>query len=114
MSGLFDRFRGRAPGKGSSATAKERLQFILVHDRINLPPEKLQAMKAEIMEVISKYVQVDSDNVEVALQQRERDSLIIAEIPFTNDALERDEARRRLAKDSVRDTLPDDADLDDG
>lgn len=114
MSGLFDRFRGRAPGRGSRSTAKERLQFILVHDRINLPPEKLQAMKAEIMEVISKYVQVDGDNVEVALQQRDRDSLIVAEIPFTNDVMDRDEARRRLAKDNLRDTLPDDADLDDG
>jgi cell division topological specificity factor len=96
MSGIFDRILGRSGAKGSSATAKERLQFILVHDRINLPPERLQQMKAEILAVISKYVSIDSDNVDIALQQRERDSLIIAEIPFVQEVDNHDEARRRF------------------
>ncbi len=74
---------GRSPGKGSGNTAKERLQFILFHDRINLPPEKLDEMKQEILAVISKYVSVDSQKVDIALQQRQRDSLIVAEIPFS-------------------------------
>jgi len=96
MPGIFDRILGRSASKGSSATAKERLQFILVHDRINLPPERLQQMKAEILAVISKYVAVDSENVDIALQQRERDSLIIAEIPFLQELDSNDEARRRF------------------
>src|SRR5262245_49785505 len=99
MSGIFDRLLGRAPNKGSSATAKERLQFILVHDRINLPPERMQEMKAEILAVISKYVNVDGEHVDIALQQRNRDSLIVAEIPFLSNAAEQDEARRRLAQE---------------
>jgi cell division topological specificity factor len=98
MAGFFDRMLGRGPGRGSGATAKERLQFILVHDRINLPPERLQAMKAEILAVISKYVSVDSENVDIALQQRERDSLIVAEIPFSQSQ-NADEARQRLSRD---------------
>lgn len=82
MSGLFDRILGRS--KDSSAnTAKERLQFILVHDRINLPPEQLRAMKEEILAVISKYVSVDSDGVDIALQQRDRNNMLVAEIPFS-------------------------------
>lgn len=100
MSGILDRLLGRSPGKGSGATAKERLQFILVHDRINLPPEQLQAMRDEILAVISKYVDVDSDHVDIALQQRDRDSLIVAEIPFSG-GLERDEARNRLKRDTT-------------
>jgi len=100
MSGIIDRILGRSASKGSSATAKERLQFILVHDRINLPPERLQQMKAEIMAVISKYVAVDSDNVDIALQQRDRDSLIIAEIPFSQELNSHDEARRRFSQQS--------------
>lgn len=98
MSGIFDRLLGRSPNKGSGVTAKERLQFILVHDRINLPPERMQEMKAEILAVISKYVDVDSDNVDIALQQRNRDSLIVAEIPFSSNT-DQDEARRRLANE---------------
>jgi len=89
MSGFFDRMLGR--GKESSANkAKERLQFVLVHDRINLPPERLKAMKAEILAVISKYVAVSADEVDIALEQRERNqSKIIAEIPFSK-SLEKD------------------------
>jgi cell division topological specificity factor len=115
MAGFFDRMLGRSSSKGSGNTAKQRLQFILVHDRINLPPERLQAMKAEILAVISKYVSIDSDNVDIALQQRERDSVIVAEIPFISEVLEKDEARRRLAQDkappgSESHRLPDDPD----
>lgn len=83
MSSFFDRMLGRTSPKGSGSTAKERLQFVLVHDRINLPPEQLNAMKQEILAVISKYVRVDSNNVDIALQQRDRESLLVAEIPFS-------------------------------
>ncbi|MBI5671379.1 MAG: cell division topological specificity factor MinE [Chloroflexi bacterium] len=99
MSGFFDRMFGRSSSKSSSSLAKERLQFILVHDRINLPPERMEAMKAEILAVISKYVAVDQDNVDIALQQRNRDSLIVAEIPFSQSKDSTDEAKRRLGQD---------------
>ena len=82
MTSFFDRMFGRQQKPGSSTTAKERLHFILVHDRINLPPERLEAMKAEILAVISKYVSVDSDHVDIALQKRERSPYLVAEIPF--------------------------------
>lgn len=93
MVSFFERMLGRGPGKGSGSKAKERLQFILVHDRINLPPERLEAMKQEILAVISKYVAIDSDNVDIALQRRDRDSLLVAEIPFTktNEGIDRDD-----------------------
>jgi cell division topological specificity factor len=86
MSSFFDRLFGKPGKSGSSATAKERLQFILVHDRINLPPERLEEMKAEILRVISKYVSVDSDHVDIALQKRERSPYLVAEIPFQHRA----------------------------
>ena len=113
MAGLVDRILGRSATKGSGATAKERLQFILVHDRINLPPERLQQMKAEILAVISKYVSVDNDNVDIALQQRERDSLIVAEIPFSQELDSNDEARRRFAQQTGKPGAPGDLE-DDG
>ena len=80
MTGIFGRFRGQKEGSG--AKAKERLQLILVHDRINLPPQRLEEMKREILAVISKYVSVDNQNVEIALHQRDRNNLLVAEIPF--------------------------------
>ncbi len=83
MASFFDRMLGRGQGRGTGAKAKERLQFVLIHDRLNLPPERLEEMKQEILKVISKYVAIDNDHVDIALQKRERDSLLVAEIPFT-------------------------------
>ena len=104
MPGLFDRMLGRTPesAKSSSDTAKERLQFVLIHDRINLPPERMEAMKREILAVISKYVAVDSEGVEIALQKRERSGMLVAEIPFskTNEGIERDDPEHESAEET--------------
>ncbi len=82
MTSLLSRLFGRR-GKGSGATAKNRLHFVLQHDRINLPPERLEEMKSEILEVIAKYLVVDKERVEIALEQRDRThSKLVAEIPF--------------------------------
>jgi len=67
---------------GSSSAAKERLQLVLVNDRTNMSPEKLQAMKAEIVAVIAKYVSVDSARIEINIEQRERDHWLVADIPL--------------------------------
>jgi cell division topological specificity factor len=83
MSNFFERMLGRT-SKGSGNTAKERLQVVLTYDRFNLPPEKMREMKEEIMAVISKYVEIDRESVDIALEQRDRNnSKIRAEIPFT-------------------------------
>jgi cell division topological specificity factor len=84
MSNFFDRMLGRGGRESSADQAKQRLQFVLVHDRINLPPERLKEMKEEILAVISKYVAVSGDDVDIALQQRDRnDNRLIAEVPFS-------------------------------
>ena len=81
MTNLLSRLFGRAR-KGSGATAKDRLRFVLQHDRINLPPERMEEMKREILAVIVKYLVVDKDRVEIDLEQRDRThSKLVAEIP---------------------------------
>lgn len=86
MFAWFDRMFGRTPARGTGLQAKERLQLILVHDRLNLPPEQLEAMKAEIMAVIAKYVAFNNEEVSIALQPRDRGSMLVASIPFTKSA----------------------------
>lgn len=91
MASFFDRVLGRNK-QGSGATAKDRLRFVLQYDRINIPPEKMEEMKREILAVISKYVAVDNDKVDIALEQRDRDhSKIVAEIPFIKEQQKRKE-----------------------
>ena len=84
MSGIWERVFGRSRERGSARSAKERLQLVLFHDRINLPPEKLAEMKREIVAVISKYLDVASNDVDIALEQREgQRNVMRAEIPFS-------------------------------
>ena len=85
MTSLLNRLFGRAK-KGSGATAKNRLHFVLQHDRINLPPQRMEEMKREILAVIVKYLVVDQERVEIALEQRDRaHSKLVAEIPFAKE-----------------------------
>lgn len=82
MQDFLSRLFGRTGVKGTGNLAKERLQFVLIHDRINLPPEKMEEMKREVLAVIAKYVTIDTDNVDIALQNRDRLNLLVAEVPF--------------------------------
>lgn len=85
MPNFWERLFGRVVDKENSAqAAKRRLQFVLVHDRINLPPDIMAAMKQEILDVISKYVQVNEDSIDIALHPSEGGSLnrLVAEVPF--------------------------------
>lgn len=110
MVGFFDRMLGRNRDESSANKAKERLKFVLVHDRINLPPEQLKMMKEEILQVISKYVSIAGDNVEIALEQHDRnDNRLIAEVPFSRRIdLEdvEDEAEKNLFNDHNYETRP--------
>ena len=85
MPGFLARFLGKTKPKttGSARTAKERLQFVLVHDRMNLSPEHLKEMKAEILAVISKYVSISGSDIDIAFKQQDRSGMLVAEIPFT-------------------------------
>lgn len=81
MSDLLDRLFGQRKPT-SSQVAKERLQLVLVHDRSNLTPAQVAAMKDEILEVIARYVEFDRDAVEIDLTSTDRENMLRAEIPI--------------------------------
>ena len=83
MNSLLERLMGRSASPSSAKIAKERLQLVLVHDRLDLSPDKLQEMKDEILAVIAKYVRYDRDNVEITVEQRQRDNWLVADIPLS-------------------------------
>lgn len=100
MSSFWERLLGRSNLRGTGQQAKDRLQFVLLHDRLNMSPERMEAMKQEILAVISKYVSVDEQKVDIALQRRDSASLLIAEVPFLttvhSDDDEEDEDRGQI------------------
>ncbi len=65
----------------SSATAKERLRLVLLSDHISLAPDVVEALKHDLIDVISRYVEVDAEHVDVTFEQRETQVAMLANIP---------------------------------
>lgn len=78
--GFFDKMFGQSK---SGNVAKERLQVVLVHDRIKLPPPVMEQLRAELAAVISKYVDVDPGGIDISLSKQARQSRLVADVPLT-------------------------------
>jgi len=77
---IIDRLLKR-PRK-SKDIAKERLQLVLVQDRFKLSPELLEVLKNELIEVITRHVDVDRAGIEVELVHGDGSDALIASIPL--------------------------------
>lgn len=68
--------------------AKDRLRLILIHDRGELSPETLEKIKTEIFEVLAKYVEIDNEDVDIAVTKSTdiegQTPSLIANIPIKN------------------------------
>jgi len=80
MAELFNRLFGRE--KKSAQQAKERLKLVLNYDRAALNPGKIDLMKDDLIEVISRYIDVDPSAVNIEMAQDGRQQRLIAEIPI--------------------------------
>ncbi|TNE88315.1 MAG: cell division topological specificity factor MinE [Deltaproteobacteria bacterium] len=74
-----ERIFGKAAG--SKDDAKQRLKFLLIHDQVDLTPAQLDTMKTEIMDVISKYVEIDQDAMEFSLNKEDGHIALVSSIP---------------------------------
>ncbi|MEB3265823.1 MAG: cell division topological specificity factor MinE [Cyanobacteriota bacterium] len=66
----------------SAGTARQRLQLVLAHDRSDLNPELLQQMRREILEVVSRYVEIDLEDGDVSLATEDRVTALVANLPI--------------------------------
>ncbi len=65
----------------SKDMAVERLRLVLVHDRAGVSPGLMEALKEDLIQVISKYMDIDEDSMEVSLNSNELSAALVASIP---------------------------------
>ncbi len=56
--------------KSSCQVAKDRLKILLISDRVNCSPEMMELIKDDIARVISKYMKIDSENMEIQINAK--------------------------------------------
>ena len=61
-------------------TARQRLQLVLMHDRLDLPPETMESMKQEIYEVVSRYLTVEEDFMEFEIRRLDELMVLVSKI----------------------------------
>ena len=76
---LFGLFGGKS--KSSHEIARDRLK---VHDRASISPEVMERMREEILQVISKYMDVDRKSMDIGLETQDDAVAVVANIPIRN------------------------------
>lgn len=66
----------------SGSVAKERLRLVLIHDQAKVSPELLETLRGEIIDVISKYMEIDTQALEMGIEQRDGSVALAANIPI--------------------------------
>ncbi len=103
MIEFFNKLFGRQP---SGATAKERLRLVLMSDHLSLAPEMVESMKRDLVDVISRYVEVDREKIDIHFEHEDKALAMLANIPITgvnrngngsNGSDKKDEAQTALA-----------------
>ena len=64
---LIDMFRKKSSGD----VAKDRLKLLLVSDRSDCSPEVMEKIKNDIIQVISKYMEIDPEGLDIQITQTE-------------------------------------------
>jgi cell division topological specificity factor len=62
--------------------AKDRMRLMLIHDRLELPPDRLASLEEELIAVVSRYFEIDRQATRFDLQQYERRAALVANFPL--------------------------------
>ncbi len=76
---IFDRLRG---DRHTARAAKERLQLVLIHDRADLPPGKMEALKDDLIATLSRHIEIDKRLVQISLTHDRNQQRLVADIPL--------------------------------
>lgn len=81
--------------ESAKETACNRLRVVLMQDRTNLTPELMERMRREMVDLLSKYVEMDKDALELNLEQDGDQVALMLSIPVIR-AKDEDEIKAAL------------------
>ena len=67
-------FRDIFKRKNSGDVGKDRLKLLLVSDRADCSPDVMEAIKNDIIQVISKYMEIDPEGLDIQITQTESET----------------------------------------
>ncbi len=79
LSKLFRRFTKQ---KASKDTAKKRLQFSLIYDKLEVNDTTLTNLQKDIVAVISNYFEIDKESLELKVRRDDDVSALVFNTPI--------------------------------
>lgn len=76
--GFLSRFFQR---DSSRKSARDRLQLVLIHDRADISPGMLERLREDLIRVISDYMVISEDGIELNLERDGNSVALVASIP---------------------------------
>lgn len=76
MSKLFNKNE-----KTSRDIARDRLKVVLIQDRANISPAVMENLRDDIIRVISNYMEINKNDMELSLASEDNSVALVANIP---------------------------------
>lgn len=94
---LLGFFRQAEQEESAKDVACNRLRVVLMQDRTNLTPQLLERMRSELVELLSKYLEMDKEALELNLDQEGEQMALMLSIPVIR-AKDEEEIEKALAE----------------
>lgn len=97
----FFRKNEKEDTESAKDVACNRLKVVLMQDRTNLTPELMDRMRKELVELLSKYVEMDKEALELGFEQEGSQMALMLSIPVVR-AREEAEIEATLAEEDAK------------
>jgi cell division topological specificity factor len=92
FNSLFKKLIGKPASKD---VAKQRLKFALLTDKLDVKKEMLKDLQKDLIEVISRYFEIDKESITIDIQRSEECSALVFNSPIISASHQRGGKRHK-------------------